>query len=97
MSLADLYKKIVILCAFFALIICVNQPADAIGSKSNNNTLNAPAQDNILIKQEAQFIRNIEIEGTNVIKPEYVKSLIEKAGDEYDKNTIQRNLKKSLS
>ena len=94
MSLADLYKKIVMLCAFFALIICVNQPADAIGSKSNNNTLNAPAQDNILIKQEAQFIRNIEIEGTNVIKPEYVKSLIDiKAGDEYDKNTIQRNLK----
>lgn len=95
MSLADLYKKIVILCAIFALVITINQPANAIGSKSSNTTQNTPTQtDNITIQKEAQFIRNIEIEGTNVIKPEYVKTLIDiKAGDEYDTNAIQRNLK----
>ena len=69
----------------------INQPSYAIGSK---NTQTPQNQDNITIKQEAQFIRNIEIEGTNVIKPEYVKSLIDiKAGAVYDKNDIQRNLK----
>ena len=45
-------------------------------------------------EKEAVYIKNIEIEGTNVIKPEYImNSLKFQRGDEYSRDIIQNDLK----
>lgn len=46
------------------------------------------------VADEAIYIKNIEIEGTNVIKPEYVLNRIQlQRGDEYSRDLIQNDLK----
>lgn len=54
--------------------------------KENQNKTKTPFK--------SQFLKNIEIVGTNVIKPEYILNLIDmNAGDEYSKDNVQKNLK----
>jgi outer membrane protein insertion porin family len=44
--------------------------------------------------KEAVYIKNIEIEGTNVIKPEYILNTLKfQRGDEYSRDLIQSDLK----
>jgi len=45
-------------------------------------------------EKEAVYIKNIEIEGTNVIKPEYIINTLKfQRGDEYSRDLIQNDLK----
>lgn len=46
------------------------------------------------IVQDAVYIKDIEIEGTNVIKPEYILNRLQlQRGDEYSRDLIQNDLK----
>lgn len=46
------------------------------------------------VVQDAVYIKDIEIEGTNVIKPEYVLNRLQlQRGDEYSRDLIQNDLK----
>lgn len=46
------------------------------------------------VVQDAVYIKDIQIEGTNVIKPEYIKNRLQmQRGDEYSRDLIQNDLK----
>ena len=88
----------------FMVILLTNQPSSAIEDYPYNydfdyepplpNTPYQKPKTPAPITQEAKFIRNIEVSGTNVISSDYVYELLDiKAGDEYNVNAIQRNLK----
>ena len=46
------------------------------------------------VVQEAVYIKDIEVEGTNIIKPEYIMNRLQlQRGDEYSRDLIQTDLK----
>lgn len=45
-------------------------------------------------KEETHYIKDIQVEGTNVIKPEYVLNMLQlRRGDEYSRDFVQTDLK----
>lgn len=105
MNLAEKYKRIA-LCLFcmLTLLLC-QQVSFALEPNYDNLDLDPnkevpklysemPSDADSKATSEAKFIKNIEITGTNVIKPDYVLNLMDiQAGDEYNKGVVQQNLK----
>lgn len=57
-------------------------------------TVNEKKSKNKDVVQDAVYIKDIQIEGTNVIKPEYIRNRLQmQRGDEYSRDLIQNDLK----
>lgn len=93
-------KKILI---FLSIIAFTCPIALADEAKSSNPNFSSDVQVKVLkesktrtkdVVQDAVYIKDIEIEGTNVIKPEYVLNRLQlQRGDEYSRDLIQNDLK----
>lgn len=98
-SIYIIKKAIVLL--FFLSITCLSVLAD---QSPNSDTQILP---NVQVKEisdvkngnqdtvkDAVYVKDIEIEGTNVIKPEYILNRLQlQRGDEYSRDVIQSDLK----
>ena len=94
------FKKILIILCIFSIIM---PPAFA----KNTNSSTPKIESSVEIKevqdsekgpqetvQEVIYIKDIEVEGTNLIKPEYVLNRLQlQTGDVYDRSLIQSDLK----
>ncbi|MFA7658145.1 MAG: BamA/TamA family outer membrane protein [Candidatus Gastranaerophilaceae bacterium] len=98
----SIYKTTKVLLFLFAVIITASaswagevQPSDLqtqsdVEVKVVKDTKTSTKE----IVQDAVYIKDIEVEGTNVIKPEYVLNRLQlQRGDEYSRDMVQNDLK----
>ncbi len=93
----DIKKGLILICAFLSLTgICyadtyINGQKSDFGLPDVNDV---PATEEPEIKPAVQTIKDIQIYGTNVIKPSMILSNLEtKKGDPFDADAIQRDLR----
>lgn len=98
-SLYKIKKILILLCAIFitvskAYAIEAQTPDATISSDVQIKKISDKKTGNKNVIQEAVYIKDIDIEGTNVIKPEYILNRIQlQRGDEYSRDLIQNDLK----
>ena len=91
-SLRYIYQLLLILCIFVA-------GATSVFAIEDTPPLNAPeskAQKNVMPEDEMKrYIKDIEISGSNIIKPEYILEKMQlHSGDEYKRDLLQTDLKR---
>lgn len=95
-------KKVIFLISFVS-ITCSPVLAEQVPSTSMDNQILPDVQvkevsvtkkGNQEAVKDAVYVKDIEIEGTNVIKPEYILNRLQlQRGDEYSRDVIQNDLK----
>jgi len=97
-------KALMLLCMCLLGSFSGVSAADMTNSADIFSTPNAPAEEIDAVfkstnvqkerKDEVHYIKDIQVEGTNVIKPEYVLNMLQlHRGDEYSRDFIQTDLK----
>ena len=66
----------------------------ALDDISEKEIMEAPISDESSKVEQSLYINDIEVLGANIIKPEYIRSIMKlKKGDLYDKDLMQQDLK----
>lgn len=86
---------------FIIAITCLSVLADEVQSQGANfktdtqvKVLSDKKEKNKEVIKDAVYVKDIEIQGTNIIKPEYILNRLQlQRGDEYSRDLIQNDLK----
>jgi len=92
-SLFNIYKKLIIFTLTLGFL-AVSVPVCAVEDLTDKEIMEAPLETEDTASSDVSYINDIEILGSNIIKPEFIlKKMTLKKGDLYDKDIMQKDLK----